>query len=125
MTPCASAALETSPLTATAFPPALVIAATTASAPDLLEAKFTTTDAPSAASDLAMAAPMPFDAPVTTATLPVSLPMGVSFLSGLGSNPRVDASIVREIRTIERAAFRRYNRVMRPLFHPSIDEVTV
>src|SRR6266478_7773867 len=39
-----------------------------------------TTDAPSAASDLAMPAPMPFDAPVTTATLPASLPMGV-FLS--------------------------------------------
>ena len=31
------------------------------------------TEAPSAASDLAMAAPIPLDAPVTTATLPVSL----------------------------------------------------
>jgi len=36
--PCASAALETSPCTATAFPPAAVMAATTASAPALLEA---------------------------------------------------------------------------------------
>ena len=33
------------------------------------------TDAPAAASDFAMAAPMPFGAPVTTATLPVSLLM--------------------------------------------------
>jgi hypothetical protein len=33
------------------------------------------TDAPAAASDFAMAAPMPFDAPVTTATLPVALLM--------------------------------------------------
>src|SRR6185437_1473624 len=35
----------------------------------------TTTEAPSAASALAMPAPMPFDAPVTTATLPLSLLM--------------------------------------------------
>src|SRR2546425_13296795 len=45
---------------------------TTASAPDLLPASFTTTDAPSAARCSAMAAPMPLDAPVTTATLPLS-----------------------------------------------------
>src|SRR5260370_42498648 len=37
------------------------------------------TAAPSASSDLAMTAPIPFDAPVTTATLPASLPMGVPF----------------------------------------------
>src|SRR3954466_4765647 len=71
--PLASAALDTSPPTATALPPAAVMAATTFSAPALLEAQFTPTQAPSAASDLAMAAPIPLDAPVTIATLPVSL----------------------------------------------------
>ena len=39
------------------------------------DTELTTTDAPSAASDLAMPAPIPFDAPVTIATLPLSLLM--------------------------------------------------
>ena len=38
MMPCASAALETSPPTATALPPALEISSTILSAPDLLDA---------------------------------------------------------------------------------------
>jgi hypothetical protein len=38
----------------------------------------TTTAAPSAASDFAMSAPMPFDAPVTTATLLPSLLISLS-----------------------------------------------
>ena len=36
------------------------------------------TDAPSAASDFAIAAPMPLDAPVTTATFPLSLLISLS-----------------------------------------------
>src|SRR5262245_6000308 len=65
-----SACLETSPCTAIALPPFLVISETTRSAPVLLVAKLTTTAAPSAARCVAMAAPIPLDAPVTTATLP-------------------------------------------------------
>ena len=45
------------------------------SAPSLLEAWLTTTDAPSAASPFAIPAPIPFDAPVTSATLFVSFPI--------------------------------------------------
>jgi hypothetical protein len=39
----------------------------------------TATEAPSAANDFAMAAPIPLDAPVTSATLPFSLLMNLSF----------------------------------------------
>ena len=53
----------------------------------MAKAKKTTTDAPAAASDLAMAAPMPLEAPVTTATFPVSLFMGL-FLAGMVGDGR-------------------------------------
>ncbi|CAG9268590.1 hypothetical protein PUN4_560048 [Paraburkholderia unamae] len=71
----ASAGCETSPPTAVALPPASWICSTTASAPALLLAYVTTTAAPSFASARAIAAPIPFDAPVTSATLPSSLAM--------------------------------------------------
>jgi len=73
MIPSASAAFETSPRTATALPPPAVMAETTASAPRFAGRIIHDDRSASAASDLAMAAPMPFDAPVTTATLPLSL----------------------------------------------------
>src|ERR1700749_3381476 len=86
--PCASAALETSPQTGTALQPEEIMALTTASAPALLEAYLTMTEAPSAASDLAMAAPIPLDAPVTIATLPVSLLISLSlFYNGIDPKP--------------------------------------
>src|SRR6516162_6721325 len=67
-----SSGLETSACTATAFPPACRMRWTTASAPALLVAQLTTTAAPAPARCSAIAAPIPFDAPVTTATCPCS-----------------------------------------------------
>src|SRR5439155_18996212 len=67
-----SSCLATFAWTAIALPPFLVISETTRSAPVLLVEKLTTTAAPSAARCVAMAAPIPLDAPVTTATLPDS-----------------------------------------------------
>ena len=64
---------ETSAPMATASPPVATISRTTLSAPSRLVEKLTTTEAPAAASCFAIAAPMPFDAPVTTATLFASL----------------------------------------------------
>src|SRR6267143_1716716 len=81
---------------------------------------------PSAASDLAMPAPMPFDAPVTTATLPASLPMGCSFQTGEG---RTQGWMLREFGRFEllddSACKGLDSGCMRPLFHPSIEEITV
>src|SRR6266581_4820359 len=56
-----------------ALPPFPTSRATTASALALLPAKFTTTEAPSAAKCSEMEAPIPFEAPVTTAIFPLSL----------------------------------------------------
>src|SRR6202047_3036873 len=58
-----------------AFPPAALIFRTTRSAPSRSELWFTATAAPSFASDNAMPAPIPFDAPVTNATFPPSFPI--------------------------------------------------
>src|SRR5436305_1814768 len=58
-----------------ARPLVFAIASTTASAPFRSVAKFTTIAAPADANPLAIPAPMPFDAPVTSATLPSSFDM--------------------------------------------------
>src|SRR5438876_700242 len=68
-----SAGFETSARTAIALPSLDVMSSTTLSPPDRLLAKFTTTDAPSAANWRAISAPNPLDAPVTTATFPDNL----------------------------------------------------
>src|SRR5579862_9595696 len=62
---------------------------TTASAAPLLLAKFTTTAAPSAARCSATEAPIPLEAPVTTATLLASLFMMILFSPGTGGRRRV------------------------------------
>src|SRR5688572_8248 len=67
-----SAFFDTSHFTATAFPPAASISAATFAAPSSFQSA-TTTAAPSEASLLAVAAPMPLPAPVTTATLSLNL----------------------------------------------------
>src|SRR5438876_9750551 len=72
-----------------------------------------------------MPAPMPLDAPVTTATLPASLPMGGSLSDGCDRTQEMDASIVRKIRTIGRTARGGYTQDVRPLVHPAIEDVTV
>src|SRR2546425_957946 len=73
-----------------------------------------------------MPAPMPFDAPVTTATLPASLPMGCSFQTGEG---RTQGWMLREFGRFEllddSARKGLDSGCMRPLFHPSIEEITV
>ena len=62
----ADASATSAPI-AIARPPAALMTATTSSASAALEAKLTTVRKPSAASRLATAAPMPFEAPVTIA----------------------------------------------------------
>src|SRR2546430_17705318 len=73
-----------------------------------------------------MPAPMPGDAPVTTATLPASLPMGCSFQTGEG---RTQGWMLREFGRFEllddSARKGLDSGCMRPLFHPSIEEITV
>src|SRR5260370_41970948 len=73
-----------------------------------------------------MPAPMPFDAPVTTATLPASLPMGCSFQTDEG---RTQGWMLREFGRFEllddSACKGLDSGCMRPLFHPSIEEITV
>src|SRR5688572_370611 len=70
-----STRLVTSHRTNTARPPTASTAATV-SAPRSACSSATTTAAPSSASRTAVARPMPFPAPVTTATLPASLLIG-------------------------------------------------
>src|SRR5258708_2323580 len=65
----------TVPCTRMAFAPVALIFSTTRRAPSRSEAWFTATAAPSFASDNAMPAPIPFDAPVTNAILPSSFPI--------------------------------------------------
>src|SRR5260370_33497402 len=73
-----------------------------------------------------MPAPMPFEAPVTTAALPARLPMGCSFQTDEG---RTQGWMLREFGGFE--LLDDYARkgldsgCMRPLFHPSIEEITV
>ena len=71
----------------TASPPALLISETTSSAGALsppspasdAPMSFTTTLAPCAAMSFAIAAPMPRPAPVTTTTLPSTIPFGIDY----------------------------------------------
>ncbi len=74
-----SAALETSAWSVIALPPLLVICRTVRSVHSLSAEQFTATAAPTSANPLAIAAPMPLDAPVTIATLLVNLFISNSF----------------------------------------------
>src|SRR5260370_26742564 len=73
-----------------------------------------------------MPAPMPFEAPVTTAALPARLPMGCSFQTG---EERTQGWMLREFGRFEllddSACKGLDSGCMRPLFHPSIEEITV
>ena len=81
-----SSGLEMSQGTASVRPPAWLISLATSSSASLRRAAMTTL-APSAANSLAMAAPTPEFAPVTTATLPSSLLMMVPLLLGRARRP--------------------------------------
>src|SRR5690349_20107121 len=72
-----------------------------------------------------MPAPMPFDAPVTTATLPASFPIfPVLFRSALTGRPGSVTPIVRKYGTVEQRFKGLYlHFVMRPLLHPSVEDI--
>src|SRR5262245_2514924 len=86
-----SASLPTSPLTAMAAPPALVMAVTVSASGSDRRPK-TTTCAPSLAKSSAVARPMPVPPPATMATLPSSVAMNdapAEGLHGTGKAPRL------------------------------------
>ena len=68
---CTSSALPTSALILIALRPNASIFSTVSCATASLPIKFTTTSAPAFAKSIAVACPIPRDAPVTNATLPV------------------------------------------------------
>src|SRR5262249_33706626 len=126
---CTSASAATSPVTATAWPPAF---STRATVPFAASASMSATTilAPSSAKSAAVSRPIPMPAPVISATLPASRPLTVrsrrraARAAGRGGGPRRDPPAApRHVRGSERTHVRHAEGVLPDVALPGVDDV--